>query len=567
MAKKLKTIFSEFRIPNSEFIQNPKAKKLASVFAILCVIGMFFGGYLLVVSLLFGGRLNTFWPVLSDEADYFLTVKRITQYGIVNGGGYNGYYANGEFSVAGTLNYGGHGFLGILPYIPIFLMGGTGFPMAIVSHLILMTIAFTAVYFLTNSLKKTIAVQAASLAFMPFLLYFGSFMMEVQQFALALIMAAVYYRWIITPPTRENSQLNSGSMNEMPTRPFLRMHKNRSIILSKKRDLALESALIILIFLSCVTRISNLVFFIPYVAEKSRRGNKPILRAAVMSGIILVCCYAIYYINGLFTAPYTSGFLYTLANSMSNGGITGFMRCFGYHFMRSLYDFFVPFYANPIFILMRYLLVFLFVFFTVRGFFYYDKQKEKLIPRKKKDTLSISFAAMIFGIAALVAGLYDMFEWRDFRTFAPFVLFFVVYLLISSRLKSIKAAICVMIIFSMLPHTPLMRTPYAADRWNKDPRPSPFAQELQFDENAENPWGNTVLTNLGGSTDTGVWLKSDCRFGWIIAMDEIDGSSDLRCGYILIKGDLREDFNGYELIKRAENMHLYKRMDNNERTL
>ena len=176
--------------------QNPKVKKIVSVLAVISISGAFFGIYLLVIRLLFDGGLNTFWPILSDEADYFITAKRIAEHGIINKGGYSGYYAGGEFSMAKSLNYGGHGFLPVFPYVLIFLIGGTEFPMAIISHLIIMTLTFIAVYFLTDDLKKTAAVQLASLSFLPFLLYFGSFMMEVQQFSTVVIIAVIYYKWI-----------------------------------------------------------------------------------------------------------------------------------------------------------------------------------------------------------------------------------------------------------------------------------------------------------------------------------------------------------------------------------
>ncbi|MCL2589430.1 MAG: hypothetical protein FWD67_00805 [Betaproteobacteria bacterium] len=506
------------------FEQQNLLKNLASILVILGLMSVFLIAYHFFIRFLFGGEgLGAFHPIVSDESSYFRFISSLVQYGPVNGGGYNGYYFNGELFTAKILNYGAHGFFLLWPYYLLFLIFGIKFLTVIVSNWLLLAFAFLAVYFLTKNLRKTLIVVLASLLFLPVLLYFGSFLMEISQYVFAIITAALLWHY----------------------------KNNRSRIV--------EIALVSIIFLFCVSRIINFLFFIPYIVLKSKNNKQPILFSLALFAVILVCCYGIFSINSLFAAPYPTGFLYELKKTFADRGILEGVYFLKDHIVLNTNRLFDTSEGIPAWIIMRYSLIIMFILFFVRGFFYYDYQNHKLSLRNEKDLLSLSFSMVVILILGLDVALYDIFGYRDFRVFAPFALFFMTYFLINSRMKSIIPLLFIGFHLALLSQYTCLKTPVTIVRWTETEYPH-FVNELRYDESAKSRWDNTVLTNLGAEANTHIMLEKDSRLGWIILRSPIINSESLQCGYILLAADSPSEYLGYEIIAHEKNQYLYKRI-------
>ncbi|MCL1789745.1 MAG: hypothetical protein FWG40_00040 [Peptococcaceae bacterium] len=498
-------------------------RRLLSTFIIVVCMGVFLGAYLFLIRLLGGGGLDAFCPVESDEADYFRTLTNLIQYGPVNNGGYNGYFLNGEVFIAKFLNYSGHGFLILWPYFLMFLFLGKGFSTVILSNLLLLACGFLTVYFVTNSLRKTVVVLSASLTFLPMLLFFGSFMMEVSQYFFVIVAAALLWRY------------------------------------QKDPSRVVGIAFVILVLAFCVIRITNVLFLIPYIVLKSHRTKRPLVCGLIMSFALLALCYGINIATSLFMAPFPTGILYGLSAVLSEQSVLGGISFLIDHSLFNFKKLLFPFDSVHIWVIMRYVMIFLFFLFLTRGFVYYDYSQQRLFMRKAKDPVSLSFAMVAFSILGLNVVLYDLFAWRDFRVFAPFVLFFVIYIFISSRMKSIMPLISTVVLLVLLTQYNCLDNPSTQARWTNVAYPH-FANELLYDDNPESPWDNTILTSLSRGTDTRLMLEKDSRFGWIVALSLIDDTEGLPFGYMLLYGNSPEAYPGYELVTYEDDQYLYKRI-------
>ena len=471
--------------------------------------------HLMLVRLGYVGLLG-FKPVFSDEVSYFLQIKAALGNGpFSSNSGYFGYYYYGQEYVADWLNYGAHGWFLLVPHYLIGLFIGWGTFSPIVANSIILLAAFILCYLITKRAKGTVACMALSLTFLPLVLYFGTIMMEVPMYAISVVLAALLCIYVKEP--------------------------------TKK----LETAYIVVVIISCLFRITNLVFFIPVILLKAKSKPKRFYLIYTLCACIISA--SAYFLNSLFSAQYPLGFLYQLMATARQDIVSATNMVFA-RFRIGAISFLDPVSQPGTFVFMRYFLIIMIVIFLVETFFEFDSEKIRYKRRQEINTTALSLVLILSSVILMVIALYDVNDWRDFRVFAPFLLFVCLMSLLNYRIFLIPAVISVSVSLVFLSHFGAVST-FTRDRYTNDIEQNEIIQQILYDVDAVDRWENTVTTTTN---------VLDCSFnagiGIVYILSDITDNSEIKSKYVLLTHPV--NLASHALIDSDGVYYLYER--NNE---
>jgi hypothetical protein len=429
---------------------------------ILAVLSTFFLLYSLAVRNLTEYTISDFLPGYSDMSDFILINTAIKLGSFSRNAGYNGFmWEDDILSVAPVLFYGGRGFFMVVPYIILGKIIGWGGAAPIVIHLILLAIAFSIVYFCTNNIKKTVAVQLLTLSFIPFLMFFGTMMMEVQMYAWAIVLAALTYAYMNRPCWRSR--------------------------------LGLLTAIVLASF----AKITNAVFLVPYLTVavwqllSGRAEPKEVRKQLWLNlciGIVTILAIGgAFAITGRFIAPYQyfrSMFAEHWSYSRSEA-----LYMLLVHVKQNTRNYFDPS-ETPIFVALRYMIFGYALLLLANAFVTVDNSKLKVCFRIQ----SLCLCLLLTSEVLLTIMFYDVYDWRDFRILAPVFFAVIVYSVLDYKQFAILAQVgvtlsLVFIVFLDV----LLRGNWSIPAHFGPFHMNEFAYHAHYDLAAPTRYGNTVL--------------------------------------------------------------------------
>ncbi len=351
----------------------------------------------------FGKSIFTFVPNSSDEIIYWREIKTFTDYGF--GGGQ--YSTNEEPARFAASPFGSHGPAFAILYGALGKLVGWQQNSAIPIHLLLVPLAlFAAVKLAAPDRKQLLVLAALLVTWWPLQLYIPSNMQEVLHMCLAIVLAALFYRYFTTK--------------------------------KGKRRIAAYIALLLLFGLPF--RFIWGFLFSPLVLFYSeKRTWRRWIFASLVTGIVLSAGVAFVQI---FYSPYpwfSSEWLVTLqANPMA--AISDLVH----HFVDSARTYISPTSGLPLVVLVRYQVLAL----IAAGLLWLQ---EALSSRKKKasaDLVEPSFH--FFNLASVllfVLLFYDVLDTRDYRMFIAPLLLTAILLVFFNRMKLVYALIALNLVF------------------------------------------------------------------------------------------------------------------------
>jgi len=158
--------------------------------------------------------------------------------------------------------------------------------------------------------------------------------------------------------------------------------------------------------------------------------------------------------------------------------------------------------------------------------------------RREINRIALSLALIICGIVLMTIAFYDIFDWRDFRVFAPILLFVCLGPLLHHQKMLIPAVLSVSISLIFLSHFGSINT-FIQGRYTDNINQNAIARHIYYDKNASNRWDNTITT---GEFD----INLDAGIGVIYLLSDISENTQINSRYLLIGH--RGHFEGYSLI-------------------
>jgi hypothetical protein len=430
---------------------------------ILAVLATFFLLFSLAVRGLTDYTVTDFLPGYSDMSDYFIGINTAIELGpFSRNAGYSGYIGKPDtLSVAPNLFYGGHGLFAVAPYIVLGKIVGWGGATPLFIHLILLAIAFSFVYSCTGNIKKTVAVQLLTLSFIPFLMFFGTMMMEVQMYVWAIVMTALTYAYINRP--------------------------------SRQNHFGLMAAIVLASF----ARITNAVFIVPYLTvtlwqlltgrTESKAARKQYWINMYIGIATILACVVAFIVTMRFTAPYQN--FYTMLAETWSYSRAEALRMFFAHVKLNIKSYLHPS-ATPIFVAMRYMCLGYGLFLLVDTFVKLDRGKFVV----RFHIQSLCLCLLLAGAALLNIMFYDVLDWRDFRLLAPFFFATVVYAVLDYKRLAAPASVGVTLSLAFVIFLDVL----LKGTWSIPVHFGPFhtnefAYHAHYDPAAPMRYGNTIL--------------------------------------------------------------------------
>ena len=481
-------------------------------FFILLLFAFFILGYHLMIVYMFGGKLQNFRPVtfVIDETDYFLEIKTAVEKGLFNRhSGYYGFYHDRPF-VSSILNYGPHGWFVLVPYYLVGLVFGWNPFSPIIANTVILLLSSFLMFFITKNIRKTLACTVFTLSFTPLLLFFGTMMVEMVFYALSLILAALLFNYIREP--------------------------------SRKREIVYISVVII----ACMFRITNLVFFVPLIIIKTK-SKLSFLIYTISSA---AASFVIFIVSSMFSATYPGGFLFPLKNMIVNRQIRQSIKFFIRHFKSSVLTFFNPGMksASRTAVFLRYFMIALIIIFLIEIFFVFDFEKFRYKKREKANRVALSLALVLILIVLLNCLFYEFYAWRDFRVFAPIVIFSCTMIFLEFRKFFVPAVISITISFMFVLN--LNSASILEPNFAETPSSSnSIMKRLVFDPNGSR-WDNTVITDTAD-------IDIPSGIGFLYIVKDFPENPRFENKYFLIRNP--RNFEGYHLVAQSESLYLYER--------
>ncbi|GHS90573.1 hypothetical protein AGMMS49957_16880 [Synergistales bacterium] len=249
---------------------------------------------------------------------------------------------------------------------------------------------------------------------------------------------------------------------------------------------------------------------------------------------------ALYYVNGLMSAPYSSFINSLIATAETDLGVAFGMLLS--HFRGSLLAAFT--FNGSLLSYMRLTLFLITAVCIIIGV--YNAQKMQI------DFVSACCGLLLSTIFLIVAFLYDMFDWRDFRVFAPILLFVIVFAAMNYRTAkhlAVFAVACHLLYFNYLGGNLSTTVTHFGEPY----APVLTVEKIKFDPNTDNRWDNTVLIDFGYDT---LGHEFDPGIGLILRMS--DSADYTKEKYLLRRKPLLDE-HYYVLEARDEVGYLYVR--------
>jgi len=528
----MKLTIKEFKY-HSAFVNLIKEPRVYEPLAIIAVSLAFIVIYSIVVFALTGFTLNDFTlSGLNDANAYYIQVNNVIQKGFLSSTiGYHSYLlAGGIIYNPYWLNFGAHGIAILLPYIFLgSILGGLEGSAILWMHLILLTIAFFAIYLATKSIRTTVVVQILTFIFTPMLFYFPTFMMEIQMYFWSLTCVAAIYAYK-THPTKKIKLLYF------------------TVVLA-----------------ASAVRMTNFIFILPYIVDvllaaiKERKLKKELLYIIVL----LAAMDFLIFFHGRTAAPFRVNFISQVSDAISIEGLTYGFRMVLARFRSQFITFFNP-NQNTFHVYVRYFMTTLAAMLMVVALFKKKDGKMKL----GFDSESFALALIITGIAVFVMALYDLFvnSWRNIRVFAPVLFAVAIYTIMrhekyTNISKYCHGIIIASLIFLNYPHQ-MVRNAF------RETLHDSFVEHVYFDPNAVSRYENSVIM-LGNPSN---FWNMDPGLGYIYALSmrwNAAKPAALGVGWIVSPSHIPIDYNEglYTLVNDDNEWRVYRLTSSLERIL
>jgi hypothetical protein len=515
--------------PRSDFVIRDFYKKhkavtepIAVILMIIAAVSLFLLCYNALVEHYNTGK-NLLWfssanynSQLSDEMGYFLQIKSMVEKGIVSeNAGYFGYWYAGDVYLARYLNYGAQGMFAILPYYLVGEIFGWNELSPIISNIAFLILAFLVFYLGVKSVRKTAAVIAVSLTFLPCIMYFGTGMMEVLMYSFSIALAGLicgYYK-----------------------------HPSR----------AKEAVLIALIFIASLLRITNFVFFIPLIIKKAEGKSK---RYYFLYSVLSIAAAAVAYIanNGLVAVSYPINFLNQALGELFAGNVGTFIVMLLKKFLQNSWFMVNPAYQEGFFTFSNYAFMTIAALLFAGSFWRLDWSGKKLRRREKATLLSLSASLTMLALSLINNVLYEAHGYTGFRVLMPFVLFAVVVALVSYKEHMATAAVCVCIcavLFANIGQT----APFIEGHYNAGDSfiPQSISSQIVYNPDADSRWENTVLTPC-------IITDEEAGIGLIYTLSTPREDCDSESKYMLLQVN-QFDYENFTLVLEEDGYFLFMR--------
>ncbi len=467
----------------------PSNVRHSSLYFLLCILVI--TSPILAATLLIGEHLKVspqeFFPGWIDEIYHWHQVATFKEAGF-NGG----YYTIDEHPAPAPLShFNFHG-----PSYPItfgLLARLIGWKLYYMPYLnvAMMVLSLALFVFLTRPSHVQLVLTALiMLTFWPALIYTPTNMREVLFDALAIVLAAGFYR------------------------------------LSTKAEscsTALPICCGLLITYLSLFKISWTILYLPYFLLIRRRLKLSVLGAIAISGLVTVIAYGIY---SLIIAPYpyfTTDLISAFKVSLRTG-----IETFVDHALLSLRHFFKPD-DNPLWLMLRFqaLLV------IVVGFLYALRTKRDQALARSGLVIGISLSILLMENILL----FDVGDWRDYRLIAPMLLFAII-LLIAHRRQTLVALI-VMTNLLVTPEFLKATQEHKSIHFEVDQRAVEQFESRISSVMAYNPeaggWCNTLLVDFPAYMDSRmVGVPPGIGISWA---DNLEQYTEIKSRYLLISNE------------------------------
>jgi len=517
------------------FVNLVKESKVYEPLAIIVVSLAFIVIYNIIVFSLTGFTLNCFTlSSLNDANAYYIQVNNIIQRGFLSSTtGYHSYLLEGGIIYNPYwLYFGAHGIAILLPYVFLgSVLGGLEGSAILWIHLILLTIAFFAIYIATKSIKTTIVVQVLTFIFTPMLNYFPTFMMEIQMYFWSLTCVAAIYAYK-TNPTK-----------------------------------MVKLIYFTVVLAASAARMTNIIFIFPYIVEilsaviKERRLKKELLHILVL----LIAVDFLLFLHGRIAAPYRINFMSQVSDAISIEGLSYGFSMMWARFRSQFITFFNP-YQNTFHVYVRYFMTALVAMLMTVALFKKKDGKIKL----GFDAEPFALALIIASIAIFVMALYDLFinSWRNIRLFAPILFAVAIYTIMRHEKytkisKFCTIAIIVSLIFLRYPNLMIHNA------FNESLHDS-FVDHVYFNPNAASRYENSVIIIMLGNPSN--FWNMDPGLGYIYALSihwNAATPGALGVGWIVSPSYLPIAYNGgfYTLVHDDNEWRVYRLTSSLERVV
>ncbi len=354
--------------------QTGKFKKIS-----LIVVSMLSPAIILsLLSLICKKNLFLAVPTWSDELDYFREVFSFSENGFKFGGSlFVGYAAK-----VGPL--GAHSFSPLVVWgIPAILMG-FGAHSILALNLIYLGIAWALLFLvLKEKLNDACLFLVPAFLYAPAIMYIFTSMIEIPLYALLIIYYAFFYAY------------------------------------GKDKKAGYLAGMYIAGVLCIGVRITYIVILFPGImALSDYRVNKKTIRNLCIYVFFFLAFYKFY---NIFCADYPDWVTSRISETV---GITGKLKVIIYNTLSNLKAYF-SISGERSQIVLRYAYGFMIVFLFILSIIKTEKE-EKRFP---VDGFFFSLFVMTGGLWAIMILLYDIKDWRDFRTFAPILFLDMLFLL------------------------------------------------------------------------------------------------------------------------------------------
>ena len=401
---------------------------------------------LIVTVALSGGTIAASHPIWTDELGYWHEILSFTEKGLSFG-----YYTMDE-KVPQILSFGTHGFGTISAYSIYASILGWGYNSMVIANCLFVSIAFILVILVVRpSSRCLVLLSVFYLSYVPLIFYSSTSMSELLNYSLLIIYMSLLYL-------------------------FLKLENKSNWIF-------------ILLFILCIylsaIRIIYIVLLLPMLLEKGKT-EKVDLSFWKVTVIWVILSVLLYFTMSKFTAPYPISFLAELLTSPSLGSM---ISLFFKHAFDNTVKLFSPVYESPIQVFLRYTVIISIAYFL---------WKSNLIQSKfqKWRPLYLYLFFLLFSFVLITVLAYDIFDWRDFRVFAP-VLFSTLFIASLYDEKVLKFAIAANVVSLLLLFSVNVNGFFDKQRYDEI-QPNLDLQAIKYTSETQSPFENTLLLDSLG---------------------------------------------------------------------
>ena len=347
---------------------NKREKLIYAVYAALILSPLIILG---VQSFLVDKNLFFGVPTWSDELDYFREILSFRKVGF----SFDGSLFAGHEAKFGP--FGAHSFSPVLAWGLLSIFGWNEHSI-LIYNIILLSAAYAVFVLLVRPVgKKLVPICTLAFLYAPLYLYLYTSMMEVAIYAFVIVYFSLMYRYILFP--------------------------------TKTVGVLMIVAGAYVTFL----RMPYIVLLLPGVLLLSGyKFNKKTIRNLIIYVVVFLVAYKVY---NLFCADYPDWVTHKIGEA---SGIVGKLKVIYHNALTNTKRYF-SFNTTPAQVALRYVYGFTILLFLIKSLFRVNNKKLEF----RFEGKAFSIFVMMGGLFAIMIALYDIKDYRDYRTFS-IVLFF-----------------------------------------------------------------------------------------------------------------------------------------------